>query len=136
MSTACLVLDAGVVIAMLETEDVHHSWSVQLLRRVPPGSLAISALTLAESIVRAAGAGRGAQALADLRALGMRVVDVSGTDVPSLAEMRATSGLRMPDAIVLSTAISVGGVLATTDTRLARTAAERGLVVHSPMPSA
>ncbi|MET0864138.1 MAG: PIN domain-containing protein [Nakamurella sp.] len=48
----------------------------------------------------------------------------------TLAELRATSGLKLPDCIVLHTALEQRAVLASFDNRLRRTAALHGVQVH------
>lgn len=94
--TAPAVIDAGVLIALLDPADAHHDWSVRTLRSLGPGRLTVSALTLAEAIVHPAMAGVVPAALASLTRLGISVLAVAEADVLPLAELRASSRLRMP----------------------------------------
>lgn len=127
-----VVVDAGVLIAAYDANDVHHEWSVRMLTAARPGTLAASVVTLAESLVYPAAAGSGASTLSLVRDLDLRVVELAEGDALPLAETRAWSRLRMPDAIVLHTALSLGAGVLTTDRALARAAADRGLTVHAP----
>ena len=59
------------------------------------------------------------------------VDDLPGDAAGQLAELRAHTGLKLPDCCVLLTAERHGPAeIATFDTRLARVAVERGLVVR------
>lgn len=129
---AVIVLDAGVMIALLEVQDAHHSWAVSLLRAMPLAQLTVNALTLAESLVSAAGRDEGRAAQGALVGLGVKVTELTASDALPLAELRAQTSLRMPDTTVLHGAIVAGAQLATTDARLARIAGERGVMVHCP----
>jgi predicted nucleic acid-binding protein len=65
-----------------------------------------------------------------IAALGLYVEDLREQDAVALARVRAATGLKMPDALVVHTAERFGGSVATTDARLAAAAESRGLVVH------
>lgn len=121
-----MILDANVVIALLNPEDAHHSRAAGLLVEVPEEDLHIPAVTLGEALVWHVRAGTGERALEVLEDLGLSVIE-SKEDPLALARVRAESGLRMPDCIVLHHALTRGEALATMDERLARAGLERGL---------
>lgn len=125
-----IVLDASIVIALLDADDTHHARASALLDDHLTEPLAISALTLAEVLVRPAITGVADTIDAQVRALGVTVLPVDSEDALALARTRAETRLRMPDAVVVHTAESTGAALATADAGLARAARERGLVVH------
>lgn len=121
-----MIVDASVVIALLNTEDAHHSRAAGLLVEAPEEDLHIPAMTLAEALVWHVRAGTGERALEVLEDLGLRLIE-SQEDPLELARVRAESGLRMPDCIVLHHALTRDEALATMDERLTRVAGERGL---------
>jgi uncharacterized protein len=122
-----IVLDANVLIAFSRPDDAHHDAALRLVRDTDD-QLATPALTLAEYLVLPARRGVAADAYAALvDELGIRVLDDLGARWPVvLATTRATTGLKMPDAVVLAAAQTVGGRVATFDAALARAAEELG----------
>ncbi|PRY59302.1 putative nucleic acid-binding protein [Knoellia remsis] len=121
-----IVLDAGVLIAFFDPTDARHDAAAELVIGAG-GELVMSPLNLAEVLVRAAQVGRAAEMHDDVRALGVRVVALPDDAPGRLAELRARSGLRMPDCCVLLTAQQVEGQVATFDARLGRGAATVGV---------
>ena len=100
-----IVLDASVLIALLTRDDTHHLNAAQILANTPEQALATPSLTLAEALVKPARARRAAEAEALLRRYG---VDEMAPSRPiDLALLRANSGLRMPDAVVLQAALDL-----------------------------
>nr|WP_240977327.1 PIN domain-containing protein [Knoellia sp. DB2414S] len=122
-------MDASVVIAVWERDDVHHEPATALLLGLAGADLAMSALTVAEVLVNPAAANVGDAALADLVDMGVRIVGLTAGDVVPLASLRAETGLRMPDACVLHAAAVARGTVATFDARLGAAAHARGLHV-------
>lgn len=129
---AGVTLDARVVIALTTTDDAHHAWAVRLIDGASQDDMSISALTLAESLVGSARAGRAYDMHHELNIAGVRTVPLPAEAAIEIAHLRASSGLRMPDAVVLHTAITQGAALATTDRALATAARAAGIVCHSP----
>lgn len=122
-----IVLDASVVIAFLNPSDLHHARAAQLLEEHSAAGFRMHQITLAEVLVGAARTGRGAQLFDDLTSLGV-VAHEPGTSAPLiLAELRATTGLRMPDCCVLAVAQQEALPLATFDDRLASVAKDLGV---------
>jgi predicted nucleic acid-binding protein len=120
------VLDESIIVAHFSGADAHHEDAVAILEGAD--GLAASTLTLAEALVQPASAGRLGEPLTSLLELGVRPVPIDEVAVATLAELRAETGLRMPDCCVLHAAIIVGAdAIGTRDQRLARVAREKGL---------
>jgi len=124
-----IVLDASVLIAHLDSTDVHHGRATEILLRVADESLGASPLSLAEVLVGPARAGQLDQAIAALTTLGLTSVELEA-DAPSrLARLRAEMRLKLPDCCVVVAAEQVNGDLVTFDERLATAARDRGITV-------
>lgn len=118
-----VAVDSGVIIALFDSSDVHHVWSMEQIEEIVTArhAIVISALTVAEVLVRPAQAGVADAVRADLMSLRPRVVDVDADLAASAARMRGSrTGLRLPDAIILATALwAQCDYLVTTDQRMA-----------------
>jgi predicted nucleic acid-binding protein len=126
-----IVLDACVVIAHLAGDDAHHERATRLLAGLAGQSKTMSVLTRAEVLVAPARAGRRRAAEDILDELGIGTSELPLETAGQLADLRAHTGLRMPDCCVLLTAeVNGPAELATFDERLARTAAKRGITVR------
>lgn len=107
------VLDAGVVIAALDASDHHHAASVRALReaRESGEALVIPASAYAEALVGPSRRGADAVATVDafLDALPAGVEPATREVARAAAALRASHGasLRLPDALVLATAVVV-----------------------------
>lgn len=123
-----IVLDASLLIALLDDGDAHHAQAHSLLED-STDPLAVSTLTLAEVGVGPARAGRLPAVHQAVAALDLYVVPLGSQDWESLAQLRASTGLRMPDCCVLQAAADRSAVVATFDRRLARAAGQAGLRV-------
>ncbi len=122
-----IALDASVVIAFLNPDDSHHPRATQLLDEYTASGFRMHQITLAEVLVDAVRTGRGAQLLSDLVSLGVVAHEPGAGEPLILAELRATTGLRMPDCCVLAVAQQDTLPLATFDDQLARAAQKLGL---------
>lgn len=121
------VLDTGVVIALLDSTDAHHSQSVGAVQKLwaTRSELKISVVTLAElrSGVRGARATRLAEIDSFVTALGEDSVVPVDVDIAARAgDLRSSRrSLGLADAIVASTATAIKSAgLLTTDKALAR----------------
>lgn len=116
-------LDAGVVIGFLDADDPHHETAATALANALHAgeSIAMAASALAECLVGPAR--RGDAAIRMVRDFVDRVpISIVPLDVhvaTTAARLRAAHrGLRLPDALVIATAIeSAAGQLLTTDSR-------------------
>lgn len=127
-----IVIDASVLIGLHSSTDVHHDWCLSFFHQTLDQELVIPALTHAETLVHPARQDRLEPFLKNLSGLELRVEGLDASDTQGLALARATTGLRMPDAVVLYTALKLKTALATCDAQLARLAKDQGLVVFTP----
>jgi len=124
-----IVLDANVLIALFDPADAHHARAEQLLIDHADESMAMSALTLTEFLIRPTAAGLASRAQAFIGNMGMIVSPVLVDDASHLAQVRAETGLKLPDAVVLWLAISSSAGLMTLDDHLAGVAGSMGVAV-------
>jgi predicted nucleic acid-binding protein len=127
-----IVLDASVLIAYLDGEDAHHGAAEALLAQAIDDDLAVSSLTLAEVLVIPVRDGRLDAVRSALRELEIEELPFPADTAARLAQLRASSGLKMPDCCVLLAAEHAGASLATFDERLAKAARDRNLSVLRP----
>jgi predicted nucleic acid-binding protein len=126
-----MVLDASVIIAHLDTDDVHHDAAVQLLLVHAGHEFTASVITWAEVLVGPARQGRRRAVEGALERLELQALPLAKDAAGQLAELRAATGLRLPDCCVVWAAEATGGSdIATFDNRLAQAAAQRGITVH------
>ncbi|MGI9080186.1 MAG: type II toxin-antitoxin system VapC family toxin [Acidimicrobiales bacterium] len=125
-----IVLDASLLIAHLDTTDVHHDRAGALLFDVAGEPIGASPLTLAEVLVGPARAGQLDRGSALLRQLDVARVALDGDAPARLAAMRAGTTLKLADCCVLLAAEQTHGAVATFDDRLANAATEHGFVVR------
>ena len=116
------VLDAGVVIAILDASDLHHAAAAAAVRsaRERGDTLVLPSSAYAECLVSPYRRGPEAVAVVDsfVDALPARVEAASRAVASTAAELRArhAGALRLPDALVVATALVVGADrLITTD---------------------
>lgn len=125
-----IVLDASVLIAQLDTTDVHHERAGALLLEVAGEPIGASPLTLAEVLVGPARAGQVDRGRSLLHQLDVASVLLDDDAPARLAMLRAGTNLKLPDCCVLLAAEQTQGAVATFDDRLASAATEHGLVVR------
>lgn len=126
-----IVLDASVLIAHLDGGDRHHAGARTLLEASVGEVLGASTITLAETLVSPARAGRLTDAEVALQRLGVGEL-MLGERAPSrLAELRAEVGLKLPDCCVLLATQEYGGRLASFDSDLLAATRKLGLKAAS-----
>lgn len=109
-----LVLDASVIVAVMDPSEMHHRAAVAALRLHADSEVVVPASAFAESLVRAARAGRLPAAKTQIASFTDRVVPLDAVMAERTAELRAAHrALRLPDALVLATGdvIEADGVL-------------------------
>ncbi|MDA8040376.1 MAG: PIN domain-containing protein [Actinomycetota bacterium] len=121
--------DAGVLIAHLSPVDPHHAAATGILLDAPPGSILVHSVTVAEVLLGGVRVGRGAAMRDDLRAAGVDVAPHDADEALRLAELRAGTGLKLPDCCALDVAVHHQASLATFDAALASAARRHGVVV-------
>ena len=127
-----IVLDASVLIALLNDDDRHHDWALQMFIGTVSEDWGMSVLNFAEALIHPVKAGRSEEFLEKIQGLGLVVHGVDSDDASSLAIMRAHSGLRMPDVISVSLALKLNAALATTDRSLGKAAQAASVRVLQP----
>lgn len=126
-----IVLDASVVIALLDDGDAHHRRALEILELAQDrlDELAMHPITIAEVLVGPTRAGREGQVMEHLD--GLAVLETPVGSPRRLAALRVATGLRLPDCCVLLSAQDAGRAdVATFDDRLVAAARGRGLVVR------
>lgn len=116
---ALTVLDASVLIALLDPDDALHSAAKAATARAAADELVVPASALAESLVVPARVGRLEEVRAAIEALGPTIAPIDEEVAVLAASLRAKHGkLRLPDALVIALADSFqAGSLLTGDSR-------------------
>ena len=120
-----LILDASVLIGLLDTADRHHNRAVDDVEVADSEGhqLLLPASAYSETLVAFARARRLDEARRAITAMGISIVPLNDRIAEQAAEIRASHDrLRLPDAIVLATARDLGGRLLSYDRRLSRLA--------------
>jgi predicted nucleic acid-binding protein len=126
------VLDASVMIALLDADDAHHVRATELIEEAirTNDTLACSVITMGEVLVgpaRRGDADRAERLLNNLRVLTLAIPPDTAT---RLAKWRAETGVKMPDCcVLLAYADHPYGSLMTFDDRLAKAAVHLGMSV-------
>ena len=101
---ALIVLDASLVIALLDPADKLHPSSLRAFERVAGEDLAIPASALAETLVIPSRAGKLDEARAKIHLLDLRAAPVEESIAVAAARLRGRHRkLRLPDALVIAT---------------------------------
>lgn len=124
-----IVLDASVLIAYLDGDDNHHVAAEALLAGAIDDNLGANPLTLGEVLAVPVRGGRLEAAQTALRHVGVDELSFPTDTAVRLAQLRVSTGLKMPDCCVLLAAEDAGATVASFDERLAQTAEDRNLAV-------
>jgi predicted nucleic acid-binding protein len=122
-----LILDASVVIALLDRADAHHSRAVDEIEAadVAGRPLLLPATAYSEALVAFARAGLIHDARDAVAAMGIAVAPLTASMSERAAELRAVhQRLRLPDAIVVACALDCQGELLSYDRRLMQVAGQ------------
>jgi predicted nucleic acid-binding protein len=122
-----LILDASVLIGLLDTADAHHSQAVDDVEAADMADekLLVPASAYSEALVSFARARRIRDARDAIAAMGIAVTPMTSRIAETAAELRAAHDrLRLPDAIVLATVRDLHARLLTYDNVLANIAGE------------
>jgi predicted nucleic acid-binding protein len=120
-----LILDASVLIGLLDTADSHHHRAVEEVERADEAErkLLAPASAYSEALVAFARIGRVHDAREAIAGMGITIAALTAPIAERAAGLRARrDSLRLPDALVLATAHEEDGELLTYDAHLARTA--------------
>lgn len=124
-----IVLDASVLIGHLDGRDPHHRRATDLLVANAGTPLGTSPISLAETLVAPARSGKLDLARDALRRLAVAELALAPGAPERLAQLRAKTGLKLPDCCVLLAAQDHDGAVASFDSGLARSARDLGLAV-------
>jgi predicted nucleic acid-binding protein len=113
------LLDTSIVIAALNRDDALHQEAGRAVQAEQGRhALAISVLTHAEMLVGPLRAGADAVQIVERFAAQVRIVDLSPSIARLAAELRATRGLKLPDAVIVATGLRIeAAVIVTADAR-------------------
>jgi predicted nucleic acid-binding protein len=120
-----LILDASVLIGLLDIADAHHERSIDDVEAADRDGrrLLLPASAYSETLVAFARAGRLSEARNAVADMGIAVIPLTESIAERAAELRAShERLRLPDAIVLASAQEEGGELLSYDRRLSQLA--------------
>jgi predicted nucleic acid-binding protein len=124
-----IVLDASALIAFLDPSDALHADAVSRLLALDARRLLVSPITHAEILVGPARAGTLAATQAALALLGVGEVALQQDAARRLAELRVTTGLRLPDCcVILAAQQSENAAILSFDDRLLAAAGRLGLL--------
>lgn len=122
-----LILDASVVIALLDRADSHYARAVEEVEAADQAGdrLVLPASAYSEALVAFARASRVDDAREAIVAMGIEVAALDAATAERAAALRARHDrLRLPDAMVLATSQQLGGRMLSYDRRLQRYAAD------------
>jgi predicted nucleic acid-binding protein len=118
---AQLILDASVLIGLLDSADAHHDRAVEEVAAadVAEREIVTPASAYSEALVAFARAGRVADARDAIASMGISIWPMTASVAERAAELRSEhERLRLPDAIVLATAQELDGELLGYDDKL------------------
>ena len=121
-----VVLDTSVVIALLEGKNERHSMAVEHFGN-EINTYILSAVTIAEVLVRPSQLGTAADAVKSLKRFADEIIDLDFELAAQAAQIRASKYLKLPDAIISATAQAARATLVTFDAKLAK--AHKGSVL-------
>lgn len=117
-----IAFDASFLIAHLDPTDEHHASASRLLEDMATEPMIAHSVTLAEVLVGGVRVNRGAELLADLHNIGVRLAARDDGEPLRLAGLRVTTGLTLHSCCVLDVALGNRAALAIFDDRLASAA--------------
>ncbi len=124
-----IVADASWVVALRDPKNAHHDEAAAVNDALGHEGVLFHPVTFAECLIAPAKLGMVDEAAAALRAA-FEVTDVDRDGPVRWASLRAETGLRLPHAIVLDTALRHSArAIATFDQRLAASAVDHNLTV-------
>jgi predicted nucleic acid-binding protein len=118
-----LILDASVLIGLLDSGDAQHARAVDDVERADQAGreLLAPASAYSEALVAFARVDRVAEARDAIAAMGISIAQLTAPIAEHAAVLRVRhASLRLPDAIVLACAEELGGELLSYDARLTR----------------
>jgi predicted nucleic acid-binding protein len=97
------VVDASVVVAVLDPHDAHHETARRALDEHAGSSLVLPASAYAETLIRPAQRGVADRTIEAIGRLGLAIAPIDASVAEAAAALRARhASLRLPDALVLA----------------------------------
>jgi predicted nucleic acid-binding protein len=124
------MFDAGVLIALADERDTHHGAAARFVEANSDEHFVANAVNLAESLVHAVEEAVLGDVFDAYELIGIMPLDVAGESAGAIARVRASTHLKMPDALAIHSCEREGAELVTTDETLARVAMGRGVRTH------
>ena len=103
----------------MNMNDIHHKSIVKRLFQSPEG-FSISVVTYSEALVHSFDTGKEDLMVERIDSLVTDIFDVSASVARKAAQLRSTSKIKLPDALIAATAIEKGLTLLTFDEKLAK----------------
>ena len=116
---AGLILDSDALLAFMNLDDIHHKSIVKRLLQSSDG-FSISVVTYSEALVHSFETGMHELMFERIDSLVTEIFDVTPSVARTSAQLRATSKIKLPDALISATAIEKGLTLLTFDEKLAK----------------
>jgi len=116
---AGLILDSDALVALMNVNDIHHK---SIIKRLVQGTagFSISVVTYSEALVHSFETGKEDLMVERIDSLVTHIFEVTAAIARGAAQLRATSKIKLPDALIASTAIEKGLTLLTFDEKLAK----------------
>ena len=116
---AGLILDSDALVALMNINDIHHKSIVKRLFQSPEG-FSISVVTYSEALVHSFETGKEDLMVERIDSLVTEIYEVNAAVARKAAQLRSTSKIKLPDALIAATAIENGLTLLTFDEKLAK----------------
>ena len=116
---AGLILDSDALLAVMNSEDIHHK-SIKKRLLQSKDHLSISVVSYSEALVYPFEKNNYVAMSESIMAFVDEIVDVTVSIATKAAQLRAATKIKLPDALIAATAIEHGLTLLTFDEKLAR----------------
>ena len=116
---AGVILDSDALLALINNTDIHHESIVNRILRSDE-RLAISVVTYSEALLRPHEVNKADLAITQINSRISEIFEVTRSIAITAAKLRATSKMKLPDALIAATAIEKGLTLVTFDEKLAK----------------
>ena len=115
-----VLLDTTVLIAGLSERDIHHREAREIFMENGQSRLTISSVTLTEALIRPFTLGKvqGERAEITIRALIRKIIPFTDEHAALAAKIRSTHKAKIPDSMIIATAVLEGIRLITFDRKM------------------
>ena len=116
---AGLILDSDALVALMNINDVHHKSIIKRLFQSGEG-FSISVVTYSEALVHSYETGNEDLMVERIGSLVSNIFEVTAAIAQRAAQLRSSSKIKLPDALIAATAIENELTLVTFDEKLAK----------------